>query len=111
MCVPGMREGDELIFPRMSEQRPGAIPGDVRLRLRQEAGGSSSSGVTGGGGSGGGSGGGGGGGGDFKRRGDELHVDLRISLKAAAPCTVHPRTHARMHLAPLHRATCSRTWG
>ena len=43
-----MREGDELVFPRMSEQRPGAIPGDVRLRLKQEGGGS-----TGGGGGGG----------------------------------------------------------
>ena len=67
-----MREGDELVFPRMSEQRPGAIPGDVRMRLKQEGGGST--------------GGGGGGGGDFKRRGDDLHVDLRISLKVA----LHP---------------------
>jgi hypothetical protein len=79
--VPGMREGDELVFPRMSEQRPGAIPGDVRMRLKQEGGSST------------GGGGGGGGGGDFKRRGDDLHVDLRISLKVAlhpAPCTLHP---------------------
>ena len=48
--APGMREGDELVFPRMSEQRPGAIPGDVRLRLKQE-GGHSTGGGTGGAGS------------------------------------------------------------
>ena len=60
---PGMREGDELVFARMSEQRPGALPGDVRMRLKLERGAA--------------------GGGGFERKGDDLHTELSISLKAA----------------------------
>ena len=61
--VAGMKEGDELVFARMSEQRPGAIPGDVRLRLKLERDRGSSRG--------------------FERKGDDLHTELHVPLKAA----------------------------
>ena len=59
----GMKEGEVLVFARMSEQRPGAIPGDVRLRLKLERDRISSRG--------------------FERKGDDLHTELRLPLKAA----------------------------
>ena len=33
-----MREGDEIPFERMSEQRPGSIPGTLRLKLAKAEG-------------------------------------------------------------------------
>ena len=87
----GMAAGDELRFERMSEQRPGEIPGDVVLRLRQKPhpyltrssssrDGGGGEGEEEGGGSGGGDGGGDGGGGGG---GDDLRTSLSISLKEA----------------------------
>jgi DnaJ-class molecular chaperone len=32
----GMKDGEEIRFPRMSEQRPGQIPGDVILKVKQK---------------------------------------------------------------------------
>lgn len=55
----GMREGEKLTFPRMSEQRPGMIPGDVALTLRTEKHRR------------------------FKRRGDDLHIETKITLREA----------------------------
>ena len=81
--APGMREGDELIFARMSEQRPGAIPGDVKLRLKLDPNDS---------------------GGGFKRRGDDLHAELRISLRAALLGFQTSLVHLDGHFVRLDRA-------
>lgn len=55
----GMREGDQLTFPRMAEQRPNMIPGDVLVSLDQEK--------------------------DkrFTRRGDDLHMTAKVTLREA----------------------------
>ena len=55
----GMPHGEQIKFERMSEQRPGMIPGDVIFVLKQR---------------------------DhalFRRDGNDLHVDMHISLKEA----------------------------
>jgi DnaJ-class molecular chaperone len=55
----GMSPGAELKFPRMSEQKPGEIPGDVIVTLKQKE-------HT-----------------RFERKGNNLHAKLQISLKEA----------------------------
>merc|ERR1719473_1123451 len=55
----GMRDGDVLTFPRMSEQRPGMIPGDVVIKLEMEKNKR------------------------FERRGDDLHMKTSITLREA----------------------------
>ena len=55
----GMGRGAELSFPRMSEQRPGQIPGNVVMTLKQKAHPR------------------------FKRSGDDLHADMVLTLKEA----------------------------
>merc|ERR1711924_591659 len=55
----GMGTGAELSFPRMSEQRPGQIPGNVVMTLKQKAHPR------------------------FKRSGDDLHADMVLTLKEA----------------------------
>ena len=54
-----MGTGAELSFPRMSEQRPGQIPGNVVMTLKQKAHPR------------------------FKRSGDDLHADMVLTLKEA----------------------------
>ena len=58
---PGMADGDVITFPRMSEQRPHQIPGDVKLRIQV---GSHPR---------------------FRRDGSDLSTDLTISLRQARP--------------------------
>uniref|UniRef100_A0A7S0NWQ5 Chaperone DnaJ C-terminal domain-containing protein n=2 Tax=Calcidiscus leptoporus TaxID=127549 RepID=A0A7S0NWQ5_9EUKA len=58
----GMRDGDELVFERMSEQSPGSIPGNLRMKLRSSTRGADEV---------------------FRREGDDLHTEMAISLKAA----------------------------
>jgi len=55
----GMKDGESLTFPRMTDQRPGMLPGNLILNLR-----ASKHGV-------------------FERRGDDLHMNAQISLKEA----------------------------
>merc|ERR1719231_1445572 len=55
----GMKHEEQITFERMSEQRPGMIPGDVIFVLKQK---------------------------DhpvFRREGNHLHMDMHISLKEA----------------------------
>jgi len=55
----GMREGESLTFPRMTDQRPGMIPGSVIMTLKV---------------------------GKhplFERRGDDLHMNTQVSLREA----------------------------
>ncbi len=55
----GMKDGSTIKFERMSEQRPGFIPGDVIMTLKQKPHKT------------------------FRRDGDDLHMDMTISLKEA----------------------------
>lgn len=55
----GMRDGQEIVFPRESEQSPDYMPGDVIFTLRQRPHHT------------------------FRREGNDLHTDLTISLKEA----------------------------
>lgn len=55
----GMDVGSELTFPRMSEQLPGQIPGNIVMTLKQKPHGR------------------------FTRKGNDLHMDMVISLKEA----------------------------
>merc|ERR1711935_63714 len=55
----GMAGGAVISFPRMSEQKPGQIPGDVLLTLRQKEHAR------------------------FRREGNDLHTTVKISLKQA----------------------------
>jgi len=76
----GMSDGDELTFARASEQRPGMIPGDVKLRLKVEP--------------------------DkrFRRAGNELHTEVQISLRQALCGFSTTITHLDGHTVHLeHR--------
>ena len=53
-----MKDGDEIVLPRMSEQRPGMMPGDVRLRLRVQGDGSNEATKR------------------LTRKGDDLHAEI-----------------------------------
>uniref|UniRef100_A0A7S0FKB9 J domain-containing protein n=1 Tax=Pyrodinium bahamense TaxID=73915 RepID=A0A7S0FKB9_9DINO len=55
----GMRDGEQVTFPRMAGQRPGMLPGSVlvRLRVARHA--------------------------KFERKGDDLHLTLGVSLREA----------------------------
>lgn len=55
----GMKHGSQIRFERMSEQRPGFIPGDVIMTLKQKPHKM------------------------FRREGNDLHMDMVISLKEA----------------------------
>ncbi|CAJ1424209.1 unnamed protein product, partial [Effrenium voratum] len=55
----GMRDGESLTFPRMTDQRPGMIPGSMILTLKvaKHA--------------------------ELERRGDDLHMNAKVSLREA----------------------------
>merc|ERR1712046_212688 len=55
----GMNDGASISFPRMSEQKPGMIPGDVvfKVKVKPHA--------------------------RFKRKGNDLHMEMQISLSEA----------------------------
>jgi len=53
----GMREGETLTFPRMAEERPGMLPGSVILKLKTQKHAL------------------------FVRKSNDLHVDLKVSLR------------------------------
>lgn len=57
--APGTADGDVLTFARQSEQRPGMIPGDIKLKVQVDRDA------------------------DFRRSGSDLHVELPVSLKQA----------------------------
>ena len=59
MVERGMKEGAEIKFPRMSEQSPGQVPGDVLMKIKQKRHHL------------------------FTRDGNDLHMDMTISLKEA----------------------------
>mmetsp|Transcript_30079 Transcript_30079/g.70118 ORF Transcript_30079/g.70118 Transcript_30079/m.70118 type:complete len:502 (+) Transcript_30079:61-1566(+) len=55
----GMRDGEQVTFPRMAEQRPGMIPGAIifTLKTRKHK--------------------------KFERRGDDLHMSMQVTLREA----------------------------
>jgi len=55
----GMRDGETVTFPRMSEQRPGMLPGNVVFTLKAKKHNK------------------------FERRGDDLHMTMKVSLREA----------------------------
>lgn len=55
----GMTAGDVLTFPRMAEERPGMLPGSVHLKLKQKEDQT------------------------YARKGNDLHMNLRVSLREA----------------------------
>lgn len=55
----GMREGETITFPRMAEERPGMLPGSVVLTLQVEKHPK------------------------FVRKGNDLHLDVKVSLREA----------------------------
>lgn len=55
----GMRDGESVTFPRMAEQRPGMLPGNVVLTLKVVKHNK------------------------FERRGDDLHMQMQVSLREA----------------------------
>eukprot|EP00656_Telonema_subtile_P015659 TRINITY_DN18239_c0_g1_i2.p1 TRINITY_DN18239_c0_g1~~TRINITY_DN18239_c0_g1_i2.p1 ORF type:complete len:466 (+),score=133.17 TRINITY_DN18239_c0_g1_i2:87-1484(+) len=71
----GMASGGQLRFPRMSEQRPGQIPGDVILTVHQKEHER------------------------FRRDGNDLHSNLEITLKQALLGFKHEIPHLDGHVA------------
>jgi len=55
----GMRDGESVTFPRMAEQMPGILPGNVILALKMKKHSK------------------------FERRGDDLHLSMQVSLREA----------------------------
>ena len=76
----GMSDGDVLTFARASEQRPGMVPGDVKVSLKQEKDAR------------------------FRRRGRELHMDLEITLREALLGFRREIRHLDGHLVQLERS-------
>mmetsp|Transcript_143642 Transcript_143642/g.459593 ORF Transcript_143642/g.459593 Transcript_143642/m.459593 type:complete len:497 (-) Transcript_143642:401-1891(-) len=55
----GMKDGEQVTFPRMAEQKPGMLPGNVVLTLKQDKH------VK------------------FRRQGDDLHINTQVGLREA----------------------------
>ena len=77
----GMDAGTEIKFPRMSEQSPGQIPGDIILHIKQKPHKL------------------------FKRRGKNLHMDLEITLKEALLGFDKKITHMDGHEVTIAKKT------
>jgi len=76
----GMADGAVVTFERMSEQLPGQIPGDVHLTVRvarHKV---------------------------FERRGDDLHTEIRVSLREALTGFDKALTHLDGHEVRVRRA-------
>mmetsp|Transcript_26062 Transcript_26062/g.52256 ORF Transcript_26062/g.52256 Transcript_26062/m.52256 type:complete len:145 (-) Transcript_26062:129-563(-) len=74
-----MADGDELSFARVSEQRPGQIPGDVKVSLRMINHD------------------------HFKRKGRDLHTTLHISLREALLGFSREIRHLDGHIVTIER--------
>jgi len=75
----GMDSGDELTFARAGEQRPGMIPGDVKIRLRVKKNE------------------------QFERKGRELHTTLHVSLREALLGFTKQINHLDGHTVTIKR--------
>merc|ERR1712048_681036 len=73
----GMHEGDTLTFPRMADERPGMVPGSVILKLRVAKHKK------------------------FVRRGNDLHMDMKVSLREALLGWTQTIRHIDGHLVEV----------
>jgi len=73
----GMKDGDKLTFPRMAEERPGMLPGAVILTLR--AGKNAK----------------------FQRRNNDLHMNMKVSLREALLGWTQSIQHVDGHIVSL----------
>jgi len=80
----GMTAGSKITFPRMSEQRPGQIPGDVILEVRQKAHDR------------------------FRRTGNDLHTTIKVPLTKALLGFKYDIPHLDGHHAKIERKTITR---
>jgi DnaJ-class molecular chaperone len=80
----GMRDGSTISFPRMSEQRPGQIPGDVIMKVVQKEHSR------------------------FKRHGNDLHTTIQVSLTQALLGFNYDIPHLDGHKAKINRKSVTR---
>jgi DnaJ-class molecular chaperone len=80
----GMRDGESLTFPRMAEQRPGMLPGAVvlSLKVRKHA--------------------------KFTRKGDDLHMTMKISIREALLGWSQKIRHMDNHIVELSTESVTR---
>merc|ERR1719326_1510643 len=75
----GMKDGDTITFPHMAEQSPGQLPGDVILELSQKPHRK------------------------FTRKGNDLHMTMKISLKEALLGFTRQIAHLDEHSVKLRQ--------
>jgi DnaJ-class molecular chaperone len=80
----GMLSGSSISFPRMSEQRPGQIPGDVILKVNQKPHSR------------------------FVRHGNDLHTTIKIDLSKALLGFEYDIEHLDGHYAKINRKSITR---
>lgn len=80
----GMREGESLTFPRMAEERPGMLPGAVILKLKTKK-----HPV-------------------FERRGNDLFIEIKISLQEALLGWTQKITHLDGHTVEVGTTSVTR---
>lgn len=80
----GMRDGEVITFPRMAEQRPGMLPGNVVLTLKALKHHK------------------------FDRRGDDLHVSMQVSLREALLGWSQTIRHLDGHLVEIGTTTVTK---
>lgn len=80
----GMRDGESLTFPRMAEERPGMLPGSVILKLKTKEHPL------------------------FTRKVDDLHMDLKVSLREALLGWEQTVRHLDGHVVELSTSACTR---
>jgi DnaJ-class molecular chaperone len=73
----GMRDGEQLTFARMAEQRPGMLPGNVILTLKAQKHPK------------------------FTRRGNDLHMDMQVSLREALLGWTQKIRHLDNHIVEI----------
>lgn len=80
----GMRDGETVTFPRMAEQSPGMLPGSVvfTLKARKHP--------------------------KFERRGDDLHMNLKVSLQEALLGWTQKVRHMDGHLVTLSTSSVTK---
>ncbi len=76
----GAKDGQEIVFPRLSEQRPGTIPGDLKMKLKLGRGGRLG----------------------FRRSGDDLHTEVEVTLREALLGTSLTVAHLDGHHVEVH---------
>eukprot|EP00405_Crypthecodinium_cohnii_P015786 CAMPEP_0206446244 /NCGR_PEP_ID=MMETSP0324_2-20121206/16019_1 /ASSEMBLY_ACC=CAM_ASM_000836 /TAXON_ID=2866 /ORGANISM="Crypthecodinium cohnii, Strain Seligo" /LENGTH=492 /DNA_ID=CAMNT_0053914675 /DNA_START=200 /DNA_END=1678 /DNA_ORIENTATION=- len=82
----GMRSGDQITFPRMAAQKPGMLPGDVVLTLKQKKNRR------------------------FERQGDDLHMNMKVSLREALLGWHQTIRHLDKHVVETETSSITRPY-